>query len=75
MKNAVKTGLFDIDGKELLVGNIVRSDRGYEGKIMFGTYANEHYGVYIEWLKTPGVDKSYLRQNILFWVNRIHAIG
>lgn len=73
MRNAVKTGIFDMDGHEILVGDTVESDRGYVGKVMFGTYANDHYGVYIEWIKTPGVDKSYLRQNILFWASRVHV--
>ncbi len=75
MKNAIRTGLLDMDGHEILVGSMVRSDRGYVGKVMFGVYANEHYGVYIEWTDTPGVDKCYLRQNVLFWAKHIRTIS
>lgn len=74
MKNAVKTGLIDMDGHEIMVGSTVQSDRGYIGKIMFGTYANNHYGVYIDWISTPGIDRSYLRQDILFWVDHIRQV-
>ena len=71
----MNTGIFDKNGREIVVGDRVVTDHGYEGEICFGVYGSSHYGVYIRWKNTPGVIMSYLRTDILFWALRLTVVN
>lgn len=61
-KKGSDTGYRDINGREICIGDVVLSG-SHEGRVEFGIYNDQHYGVYIRW------DDSDLRKDFLFWVN------
>lgn len=53
--------LYDRNGKEICVGDMVCTDNGHIGIVSFGVYAERHCGVHIMWKEYALCDVNALR--------------